>query len=84
MGARATAVCVHGLAGAQYTPEAASLLRAPEETHVARLLFWSNNAGPFRFWEPASWHASGAQLREASKSQGASFQPEGRARPSWF
>lgn len=84
MAARATAVCIHRLACAKYPPEATSLLRAPEGTHVARLLFWSNNAGPFRFQEPVSWHSSSARLREASESQGASFQPEGRAMCSWF
>lgn len=72
------------LACVEHPPETASLLRAPEETHVARLLFWSNNAGPFRFWEPVSWHSSSAQLREASERQGASFQPVGRETLSWF
>lgn len=34
-----------------------SLLRAPKETHVAHLLFWYNNAGPFRSGKPDSWLA---------------------------
>lgn len=81
---RATLFCFHGLAGVEHPPEAASLLRAPEETHVTHLLFWANNAGPFRFREPVSWHSSSAQIREASESQGVSFQPKGKEKLSWF
>lgn len=56
---RATPACFPGLACVKHPPEAASPLRAPEQTHVARLLFWSDNAGPFRFRELVSWHSSG-------------------------
>jgi hypothetical protein len=50
---KATLVWFHGLASVEHPPEAASLRRGPEKTHVALLLFWSNNAGPFRFQELA-------------------------------
>lgn len=77
-------LCSPGLACVGHPWEAVGQLRAPEETRIAHLLFWSNNAGPFRFWEPVSWHLSGSQLREASESQGASFQAEGREKLSSF
>lgn len=45
--ARATLIFSHGLAWVKLPLETASQPRAPEETHIICLLFWSGNADPF-------------------------------------
>ena len=81
---RATPVCFPELARVKHPPEAASPLWAPAQTHVARLLFWSDNAGSFRFREPASWHSSGTSFeRPQGAGKPASSPKGGRSCPGF-